>query len=339
MRSNSTSILVLILCLTSAVKAVEEQENQQGRASQQDADQPPPQQSFQLSPLDLTSDQLSMAREGIRAILSQVPAQTVEPLFETMDGYCKAFDAVCSLACEERGDGGDIDGSEKSGSRRKGGCMDKSAMSVSLAQATCVCAGYDLTDRVNFAVIGGVVSSKSKPTSDFTAEGFLDGLTFIPGVPIFLNIVHGVQSVCHFLDTWVDSPSQSTPPSSESGATTSGSGGGILGSISSFLGGLFGGKTAPSTPTDKNTATPEAKPEVTSSGSSTATKPVATTKPVEEKGGFLSWLPHLWAETDSQGQLDDNSSQNEEGAARIISRDGRIARITRVQQRHQKTLK
>jgi len=158
MLSNSAPILVLILCLTSAVKAVEEQEKQQqAQKPQQDTNQPQEQQSFQVPTMDLTPEQTALAREGIRQILSQVPAQTVEPLFETIDGYCKAFDAICSLTCEERGAGGGEgaqgnENSAKTGSYRMGGCVNKSAMSVASAQATCVCAGYDLTDRVNFAV-------------------------------------------------------------------------------------------------------------------------------------------------------------------------------------------
>ena len=65
--------------------------------------------------------------------------------------------------------------------------------------------------------------------------------------------------------------------------------------------------------------------------------PIAVKKPapVQDKGGFFSWLPHLWAETDDQGHFDGEGSQHEEGASRIISRDGRIARVTRVQQERQ----
>lgn len=164
MLSKPASILVLTFYLTSALKAVDAQQQlQQGQPIQQDATQSQDQQSFQVPAMDLTPEQDALAREGIRQMLSQVPAQTVEPLFETMDGYCKAFSAICSLTCEEReavgaegaeGEEGaqGIEDSAKTESRRVGGCAKKSALSVALAQATCICLGYDLTDRVNFAV-------------------------------------------------------------------------------------------------------------------------------------------------------------------------------------------
>lgn len=189
--------------------------------------------------------------------------------------------------------------------------------------------------------IGGVVSSKSKPTSDITSEGFLDGLTFIPGVPVIQSVVHGVQTAWRFLDTWVNNPSQppAPVPSTQSGATTGSNGGGILSGglagILPFLGGLFGGTRSDQSAVPDPAAVPLPATDPSTTGNPPS-KPVIVKKPapVQAKGGILSWLPHLWAETDNQGNFIEESSKHE-GASGIISRDGRVARITRAQQDRQ----
>ncbi|KAG0057682.1 hypothetical protein BGZ83_005621 [Gryganskiella cystojenkinii] len=366
MRSNPTSLLVFILCLASAVKAAEDNISQQEQEQQTKQEEPTQnesstatsnqqQSSFQIPPMELTSEQATMFREGARQFLSQVPAQTVEPLFETIDGYCKAFESICTLACNERRPDA-TSAFEQEFSKPTQGCENLSARSVALAHASCVCAGYDLTDRVNFAVVGGVVTSKSKPTSDFTAEGFLDGLSFIPGVPIFLNIAHVLQGACHFLDKLVDpsaapaTPDSSAPaPALTVGGEGAGGIGGFLsnllpGGIGGMLGNLFGGgkKATPTSESDERVTT-TVNPEVPPTPESDpATSPVVATspppKPVANSGGLFGWLPKLWAETDDQGQFiegQEEADAGEQNPSRIVSRDGRIARITRVQQQKQ----
>ena len=154
MRLHPASLLTFVVCLATVVKAADELlQQEQTQEQQQPKDDPTDsnnQQSFQIPPMEPTPEQIAMVREGARQILSQVPAQIVEPLFETMDGYCKAFESICTLVCAER------QSSTTSVSGKEGelsmGCADISVPSVALAQASCICAGYDFTDRVNFAM-------------------------------------------------------------------------------------------------------------------------------------------------------------------------------------------
>ncbi|KAG0244236.1 hypothetical protein BGX31_009516 [Mortierella sp. GBA43] len=208
----------MALCIATASAVQESSEDQ----TEQHRQQAP----FDASPIEISDDQMRSARQGIKDILAMVPIQTVEPLFSTMDGYCKAFSAVCTLACEERGqstfepkqaphqdrirkrkyrdqsENQDTDEDHVNTIRATGSCAHPEAKSVVHAQAICQCAGYDLTDRVNFAVVGGVVTSKRSSSGDFKAEGFLDGLTFLPKSPFFMTIINVMQSFCGYVSVF-----------------------------------------------------------------------------------------------------------------------------------------
>lgn len=100
-----------------------------------------------------------MAKEGIRQILNQLPIQHVEPLVNTMDGYCSTFGALCTVACKERIINNDADYEEEvKGPTTKTkpalslGCANPKALTIGTAGASCQCASFDMTDRINFAM-------------------------------------------------------------------------------------------------------------------------------------------------------------------------------------------
>lgn len=50
--------------------------------------------------------------------------------------------------------------------------------------------------------VGGVVTSKRSSSGDFKAEGFLDGLTFLPKSPFFMTIINVMQSFCGYVSVF-----------------------------------------------------------------------------------------------------------------------------------------
>lgn len=156
------NLVVLLLCLA-AIRAEQEQQQQQKEQppstqqhplQHQASDTP---QQLSLTPT-LSPEELKVARTEIRKLLSDLPIQTVEPLVETPQSYCKAFNALCTIACEERlgttGQPQATSGEDKSSSSKiaSAECADLNAKTVFHAGAKCECAGLDMTDRVNFAL-------------------------------------------------------------------------------------------------------------------------------------------------------------------------------------------
>ncbi|KAG0219936.1 hypothetical protein BGX33_011410 [Mortierella sp. NVP41] len=249
-----------------------------------------PQQQQQTAPQELTPEEFEMAKDGIRQILGQLPIQHVEPLVNTMEGYCSSFGALCTAACKER-----MTDEDAKSSTLSLGCADPKALTIGTAGASCKCASFYMTDRVNFAIVGGILSYHETKPGDFGAEGILDAIQFLPAVPTFLSIIHVLQTICHyigFLDILTTNP---YPSNCSTGGKTDGgllgtitgliSGigniipglGGILGgllgtggggnatpppipstggSLGDFLGGLFGGSKPTPTPTLTPTPTP-----------------------------------------------------------------------------------
>lgn len=112
------------------------------------------QQPLGAPPQELTPEEFEMAKEGIRQILGQLPIQHVEPLVNTMEGYCSTFGALCTAACKERmtDDGEEeVQGSTMTDALRLG-CADPQASTIGTAGASCRCVSYDMTDRINFAM-------------------------------------------------------------------------------------------------------------------------------------------------------------------------------------------
>ncbi|KAG0014886.1 hypothetical protein BGZ82_001614 [Podila clonocystis] len=107
-----------------------------------------------------------------------------------------------------------------------------------------------MTDRINFAVVGGIVTSEpsttSSSSSDFGAQGFLDNLTNLPAVPTFLSIIHVMQNVCFytgFLDILATNPHPASCPTNPLGAISNviPGLGPALGLLIPGLGGMLGG--------------------------------------------------------------------------------------------------
>ncbi|KAF8932003.1 hypothetical protein BGZ58_007291 [Dissophora ornata] len=372
------------------------QESTQDQKAQQQQ-----QQTTFDAPYVATDEQVALAKQGIKEILSQMPVERVEPLFDTMDGYCRAFSSLCSLACDERRqsmmivdtetrddknknkeDGEEIEDDKEETVKGAGMCANTEARSVALAGASCQCARFDLTNRVNFAIIGGVVSSKKALTSDFTAEGLLDGITVLPKPSVFMTIIHVVQSVCGVVCriTSLANPSPSQHAESTGGIlggiakmapglanlvpglVSLVPGGGIVAGLLPMIGGLFGGgdKTAPHV--DNNSRSEEVKDDVhlppttttatktTAATEATKTESTATstTTAAKSSGSIFGWFTHLFEGTDGQEQVINGSTQEgelkleqqgeDEETNRLVSRDGKIAKITRVQRRQAKNM-
>jgi len=157
------NLVVLLLCLA-AIRAEQEQQLQQQKEQPPATQQQPLQhqesdtpQQLSLTPA-LSPNELKVARIEIRKLLSDLPIQTVEPLVETPRSYCKAFNALCTIACEERlgttGQPQATSDEDKSSSSEitSAACADLNAKTVFHAGAKCECAGLDMTDRVNFAL-------------------------------------------------------------------------------------------------------------------------------------------------------------------------------------------
>ncbi|KAF9425130.1 hypothetical protein BGZ94_007811 [Podila epigama] len=297
------NLAVLLLCL-SVIRAqqeqvqVEQQQQQQQEQQQQQQEQSqqqPQQQAFeapapasapaseQFPRLELTNEEIREAREGIKKILAQLPVHTVEPLVLTGPTYCKAFENLCNLSCEERLR---ITSPEETAEEDEGvirrGCANPDAASVFHAAALCQCAGIDMTDRINFALVGGI-TSKTSANSDFATEGLLDGLTFLPYVSGAINLIQTAQKACHFVG-YLKFLTDGTPiipiPKIDGGIFDTiknlfGGGGGGGGESSANKGGSWFDNLFP-------------KPQPVTSSSCAAPTPTST------GGGGGSWWDNFW---------------------------------------------
>ncbi|KAG9067567.1 hypothetical protein KI688_012352 [Linnemannia hyalina] len=210
--------------------------NAEPKQQQQQQDQ---RQPLGAPPQELTPEEFEMAKDGIRQILGQLPIQHVEPLVNTMEGYCSTFGALCTAACKERMTDDDDEEEVQGSTRMKGlslGCADHQALTIGTAGASCQCASYDMTDRINFAIVGGIVTSHRKESGGFGAEGILDAIQFLPAVPTFLSIIHVLQSICYYV-SFLDVLATNANPSS---CPANGKAGGILGTITNLVPGLGG---------------------------------------------------------------------------------------------------
>ncbi|KAG0047071.1 hypothetical protein BGZ83_007789 [Gryganskiella cystojenkinii] len=241
------SLLIVAICLA-VIQAQDQQQEQpqlQQQRQQQQQQQDPP------IMVEATQEDLVRAKEGIRQLLAQFPIQHVDPLVTTLDGYCSTFGDLCGAACKERMTDDDTNGDETIL-----GCANPEGINIVSVNAACHCAGLDLTDRINFAIVGGIVASKESKESDFAAEGLLDFVTFLPGVPTYISIINVIQKVCYyisFLDYLATNPNSSPCVKVDPGiigAITklipglTGAAGGI-GDIIGIIGGLFGGGSKP----------------------------------------------------------------------------------------------
>ncbi|KAG0333024.1 hypothetical protein BG004_001003 [Podila humilis] len=356
----------------------------------------------------VTEDQALDAKQAIQQLLAQLPVKRVEPLFTTLDGYCTAFKGLCTAACNERiklsktrdrdrvevviqMEDTDYQTSEQQSRQQPRqeikGCVDPLAGNVASAGAACKCAGYDMTDRINFAVVGGVVTSESK--ADFGAEGLLDNLTLLPAVPTFLNIIHILQNICFyigFLDILATNPHPSTCPANPisaignlipgvgpimglipglggltggGGGTGAGGGKDNSGGIGALIGGLFGGGKKEEVPIKKDdggigatignllgglfggggngggaNTSPSPAPGTPVSAPAPPPPPPATTpKPRDKLFGIFSDNEDaqlFGANNMDKHEVDDIGI----GANRLISNDGRVAKIVRMKARH-----
>ncbi|KAG0259827.1 hypothetical protein BG011_002348 [Mortierella polycephala] len=227
MRTSKSLLLALCLSLIRASHAATDSSNNQQQQQYTEA----------------TEEDVERFKDGLRQMIAQLPIQPIEPLVATMDGYCTAFESLCSTICSER----TTDGNESEETAI--GCADPKAISIVHADASCKCAGFDLTTRVNFALVGGVVTSKGSNLSDFNADGILDGLTFLPGVSSFVGLIEIMQNACHYvgyLDILVTDKNKAGLQAGIGGALGNLLGGviavptNIIGGLGNVLGGLTG---------------------------------------------------------------------------------------------------
>ncbi|KAF9968667.1 hypothetical protein BGZ70_000512 [Mortierella alpina] len=237
---NSAIVLTVCLALVCAQQQQQDQQQQQQPVSEtptaSDKTQDDPTQYG--PPNDMTPEQIDLAKHGISQILAKLPIQQLDPLVTSMDGYCTAFSALCAAACKERVTP-ENKGDESAVAQ---GCLNPAGATLGEVAASCKCASMDLTERVNFAVAGGFMSSQNAQKGDFASEGILDILTFIPAVPGFLSVIHVLQNICYyvsFLDVLATNPHpNSSCPVSPNGPL------GIVSSIpvlGPLLAGLLGG--------------------------------------------------------------------------------------------------
>ncbi|KAF9354076.1 hypothetical protein BGX26_008105 [Mortierella sp. AD094] len=339
--------------------------------------------------------------------MAKVPIKTVEPLITTMGGYCKAFDALCTFSCQERmqeqsqNDRDKVDEDEvdkdkngeeeeeddddeeeedkdvaadsvdKDKKEQTNGCSNTDARSVLQAKATCQCAGLDMTDRINFAIVGGIVSSRKSSSPDgFSAEAASDGLVILSSNPTFQTVMTVASNVC----TYVDRLNAMTNPQAHKPPAPSG-GGGVFGFISSLIPGMgtaqdllplvpiingllgngdYGIRTeVPKTNEEKPITVPHAPSSPSSPPTGPSPQPPTSTdsdsasKSKGSDGGIFGWLPHIFGDKDGHrkiveqsvnGKEQDDDNGNEEGdeQSQLVDEDGRIAKITRMQRRHTK---
>ncbi|KAG0335084.1 hypothetical protein BG000_007812 [Podila horticola] len=409
------AVTALALCL-SIVHAQKQQQETFDTFTQHQ--QQPEEDTWQITPDDYpfkpnepsppTADQFTQAKSGLQQLMAELNLKHVEPLFNTMDGYCAAFKGLCTAACAERTrlskteDRRDVEiaveDASDHGRQEIKGCIDPQAQKVASAGAVCQCAGYDMTDRINFAVVGGIVTSEP-PSSDFAAQGILDSLTNFPAVPTFLSIIHVMQNVCFyigFLDILATNPHPASCPADPMGAIsalfpgiapvlgalipglggmlgggggggakndggiggllggifggggggnggTNGGGGG-LGSIGDIIGGIIGGNNKPPAPAPAPpppapilapVAPPPPAPPMTPpgpSGSGPPGIPMPTPKPRDKLFGLFSEDDRLDLQ---EANGDDKLEVEKRGADRLVSHDGRVAKIVRMRKRGQ----
>ncbi|KAF9924417.1 hypothetical protein FBU30_005621 [Linnemannia zychae] len=181
---------------------------------------------------ELTTEEVQMAKEGLRQILSQVPMHYVEPLVNTVDSYCSSFEILCNITCKDHL----LDEPTASENILSFNCANPKALTIGTAKASCQCGGQDMTERINFAILGGIVAMHDKK-GDFGAEGILDTVQFLPSVPTFISIIHVLQTICYyvsFLDILATNPNASTCSSNHDKID------GVLGTITKLLPGLVG---------------------------------------------------------------------------------------------------
>ncbi|KAF9906972.1 hypothetical protein EC991_011447 [Linnemannia zychae] len=258
MRATKSILLAALLLAFAQAQQTEQQAkqaafeaNNNGNTQNHKPEPKKQQQQQQGPPQELSPEEFELAKEGIRQILVQLPIQHVEPLVNTMEGYCSTFEVLCTAACKERMNGADEDSEAPTTVRL--GCANPGALTIGTASASCRCASYDMTDRINFAIVGGIVSSHGKK-GDFGAEGILDAIKFLPAVPTFLSIIHVLQTVCYyvsFLDVLATNANPTCPADGKSngvvGAISNAIGGIVSGipGIGGLLGGLLGGGSTP----------------------------------------------------------------------------------------------
>ncbi|KAF9125035.1 hypothetical protein BGW39_007733 [Mortierella sp. 14UC] len=140
-----------------------------------------------------------LRKASVRSLFNS-PFSMFEPLVNTMEGYCSTFEALCTAAYKERmsADDEDAETPTKTKMAVKMGCANTKALTIGTANALCQCASYDMTDRFNSAIVGGIVSSQGKK-DDFGAEGILDAIQFLPAIPTFLSIIRVLQTVCYYV--------------------------------------------------------------------------------------------------------------------------------------------
>ncbi|KAG0077930.1 hypothetical protein BGZ93_009236 [Podila epicladia] len=414
--------IALALCL-SIVHAQDQQATFDTPSQQQQEAQQPEQEKWQTTPDDYpfkptapsppTADQLAQAKSGLQQLMAELNVKHVEPLFNTMDGYCFAFKGLCTAACAERiklsktqdrrdGEIAMEDASDYAGGQEVKGCIDPQAQTVAAAGALCQCAGYDMTDRINFAVVGGIVTSEPPtPTSSsgFGAMGILDSLTNLPSVPTFLSIIHVMQNVCFyvgFLDILATNPHPATCPANplaaitaaipglgpvlgglipglggvlggvgggeakkdggigdllggilgggqsnggkDGGGGSGGGGGGVgLGSIGDIIGKIIGGIKPPAPaplpitePTPEPVLPPPAPPATPSHG---GRSPTPSPKPRVKLFGLFSENDTHYSQEDRG--VDKHEVEESHGTDRLVSHDGRVAKIVRMKKRGQ----
>ncbi|KAG9319508.1 hypothetical protein KVV02_002742 [Mortierella alpina] len=239
-----TACLALVCAQQQQDQELQQQPQQQEQPNQSTTSESPTASDKQQDdptqfgpPNEMTPEQIDQARQGISQILAKLPIQQLEPLVTSMDGYCTAFGALCAAACKERATPEEM-GQESTAL----GCLNPSGATLGEVAASCMCGSTDLTERVNFAVAGGFMSSQNAKESDFASEGILDILTFIPAVPGFLSVIHVLQNICYYV-SFLDVLATNQHPNSNCPISPNGP----LGIVSSipligpFLSGLLGG--------------------------------------------------------------------------------------------------
>ncbi|KAF8930339.1 hypothetical protein BGZ47_000605 [Haplosporangium gracile] len=186
-----------------------DQQNQQSKPTQQQVE----------SPQKLPSEEFEMAKDRIRQILGQLPIQHVEPLVNTMEGYCTTFGALCTAACKGRmvdDDEEEVQGSTRIKTALSLGCANPKALTIGAAGASCH--------------VGGIVTSRGKKSGDFGA-----GRHHIPPTSAhILIIIHVLQSICYYISFFDVLATNTHPPSCPADGKPSG----IMGTITGLAPGL-----------------------------------------------------------------------------------------------------
>ncbi|KAG0337084.1 Replication factor C (RF-C) subunit [Podila humilis] len=353
----SQLVLVLLFCTLVMIQAEQSPQNERQQQEQQqqqktcdDTPVTPADAAPLIKPIELSPKQLQTAQTELRNVMKQLPVQRVEPLIETSSGYCRAFEALCLIACEERLERRrwltqqqEEQEETTTGKIKSSKCVSPHSQSVFHAGAKCECAGVDMTDR-----------QQQRP-SDFVADGLLDGLTSLPVISTFVNIIHIAQTICFyvgFLKVLVDDNSAPAPPPPPPPVppVPVKTGGGFFGGISDFFGGLFGGSggggkkiNQPTTPTTTTTISstggtkvglPPTDPASTSNTRTiandgntaptttpTTTTTTATTTTASSSPTPKKWFFGLFAETDEHGNIIEEQEGGEHGQAAVLGID------------------